>query len=252
MTLLKDRVAIVTGAGRGMGYAIALRLAREGAKVAMVDIRGDLAEDRAGEIAATGGRVLPLEADVSKSGDVDRFVTKTVEAFGRVDILVNNAGMGSSTACLDTDEASWDRMQAVDLKSVFLVCRRVIPEMFKVGKGKIINNAGLYGILGAPRTAAYAAAKGGIIALTRQLVADYSSQNIYVNVISPGLIPTEMNRARLKDPKVMNRLVKSIPLGRPGTVDEVAGAVLFLASDDSDFVNGHHLLIDGGQSCTIG
>jgi NAD(P)-dependent dehydrogenase (short-subunit alcohol dehydrogenase family) len=251
MDRLRGNVAIVTGAGRGIGQAIALRFAREGAKVAVVDIRGELAEQTARQISQEGGEGLPLHADVALNDEVNRFATKTVESFGQINILVNNAGIGGSKACLDTSEEDWDRMVAVNIKSIFLVCKRVIPELLRTGKGKIINIASMYGMFGSPHTAAYSASKAGVINLTRQLAVDYSSHNICINAISPGLIETEMTRHKVKDPRVLTQYLQSIPLGRHGTPDDVAGAAVFLASDDSDFITGHNLVVDGGQSCRI-
>jgi len=251
MDRLGGKVALVTGAGRGIGQAIALRFAHEGAKVAAVDIRGELAEQTARQIAQQGGEGLPLQADVAVNNEVNCFVTKTVDAFGGINILVNNAGIGGSKTCLDTSEGDWDRMVAVNLKSIYLVCKRVIPEMLRLGKGKIINIASMYGMFGSPHTAAYSASKAGVINLTRQLAVDYSSHNICINAISPGLIETEMTRRKVRDPRVLTKYLQSIPLGRHGTPDDVAGAAVFLASDDSDFITGHNLVVDGGQSCRI-
>lgn len=251
MDRLRGNVAIVTGAGRGIGRAIALRFAREGAKVAVVDIRGELAEQTARQISQEGGEGLPLHADVALNDEVNRFATKTVESFGQINILVNNAGIGGSKTCLDTPEEDWNRMVAVNLKSIFLVCKRVIPEMLRLGKGKIINIASMYGMFGSPHTAAYSASKAGVINLTRQLAVDYSSHNICINSISPGLIETEMTRHKVEDPRVLTHYLQSIPLGRHGTPDDVAAAVVFLASDDSDFITGHNLVVDGGQSCRM-
>jgi len=252
MDLLQGKVAIVTGGGRGIGKGIALRFAKEGAKVTLVyHKRRKDAEDTARYITQEGGESLVLQADISLKDDVDRFVVKTIEAFGKVDILVNNAGMGGSKACLDTLEKDWDRMVAVNLKSIFLVCKRVIPEMIKIGKGKIINIASLYGMFGSAHTAAYAASKAGVINFTRQLAVDYASQNIYVNAISPGLISTEMTQHKVKDPDALKYFTQPIPLGRPGKPSEVARVALFFASEESDFVTGQNLLVDGGQSCKI-
>lgn len=251
MDRLRGNVAIVTGAGRGIGQAIALRFAREGAKVAVVDIRGELAEQTARQISQEGGEGLPLHGDVALNDEVNRFATKTVESFGQINILVNNAGIGGSKACLDTPEDDWNRMVAVNLKSIYLVCKCVIPEMLRLGKGKIINIASMYGMFGSPHTAAYSASKAGVINLTRQLAVDYSSHNICINAISPGLIETEMTRHKVRDPRVLTQYLQSIPLGRHGTPDDVAGAAVFLASDGSDFITGHNLVVDGGQSCRI-
>ncbi len=143
---LEGKVAVVTGAGRGIGRGIAVRFAREGAAIAVVDLRGDLAEATAEEIKGNGGKAIGIQADVALSDEVDRFVGKAVDYFGRIDILVNNAGMGGSRPCTETTEESWERMVAVNLGSVFLVCRRVIPEMLKSGRGKIVNIGSIFGM----------------------------------------------------------------------------------------------------------
>lgn len=251
MHRLKEKVAIVTGAGRGIGRGIALRFASEGAKVAVVDMDEALADKTALQITQAGAECLSCRADVSSDTDVGQFVTDTLQSFGRLDILVNNAGIGGSKTCLDTTEADWDRMVAVNLKSVFLVCRRVIPEMLERGGGKIINIASMYGMLASVHTLAYSASKAGVINITRQLAVDYSGKHINVNCISPGLIATEMTRAKIEDPEIMGRFLEDIPLGRNGSPEDLAGAAVFLASPDADFITGHNLVVDGGQSCRI-
>jgi NAD(P)-dependent dehydrogenase (short-subunit alcohol dehydrogenase family) len=251
MDRLKGKVAVITGGGGGIGQGIALRFGQEGAKVVAVDILGHHAEETAQKIRAGGREALGLQGDVSKAPAVESLVMQSLAAFGRIDILVNNAGIGGSKTCLDTTEEEWDRMLAINLKSVFLFCKRVIPEMTKIGKGKIINIASLYGISGSFHTAAYCASKAGIINLTRQLAVDYSPHHIYVNAISPGLIETEMTRAKLESPETLNYLLNFIPLGRHGTPSDIAGAALFLASEDSDFVTGHNLVVDGGESIRL-
>ena len=251
MDRLKGKVAIVTGAGRGIGRGIALRFGLEGAKILAVDVIEENIQETVRMIEQGGAEGVGVCGDVSLTSDVDRFVTKALEIFGRIDILVNNAGIGGSKTCLDTPEAEWDRMIAVNLKSVYLVCKRVIPEMLKIGKGKIINIASAYGIFGSPHTAAYSASKAGIINFTRQLAVDYSPHQIYVNSISPGLIETEMTRRKVGDPKTLGRLLQFIPLGCHGTPADIAGVALFLASEDSDFVTGHNLVVDGGETIRL-
>lgn len=251
MAYLEGKVAIVTGAGRGIGRGIALRFAKEGAKVAVVNRGGEQAEQTSAQILQEGGDSVALQANVADKDEVDRFVSKTLEFFGKVDILVNNAGIGGSKTCLETREEDWDRMVAINLKSIFLTCRRTIPEMLKIGKGKIINVASMYGMFGSAHTAAYSASKAGVINLTRQLAADYSARQIYVNTISPGLIETDMTHQKLNDPEKLSYFTEPIPLGRHGSPADVAGAAVFLASEDSDFITGHNLVVDGGQSCRI-
>lgn len=252
MALLMEKVALVTGAGRGIGKAIALRFAEAGAKVSVVyHKKKEEAEETGWMITERGGECIVLQGDVSLNHDVERFVALTLEAFGRIDILVNNAGMGGSKTCLETPEEEWIRMLDVNLKSVFLVSKRVLPGMVKVGKGKIINIASKYGMFGSPGVAGYCASKAGIINLTRQMAVDYSTKNIYVNAISPGLIDTDMTENKIKNPVRLSRALQSIPLGRYGTPNDIAGAALFLASDDSDFITGQNLAVDGGETCRL-
>jgi NAD(P)-dependent dehydrogenase (short-subunit alcohol dehydrogenase family) len=251
MGRLEGKAAIVTGAGRGIGRGIALRFGLEGAQVAVVDLLIENARQTAGMILEAGGKAIALYGDVSKSPEVDDFVTKSLERFETIDILVNNAGIGGSKTCLDTAEEEWDRMIAVNLKSIFLTCKRVIPEMLKVKKGKIINIASAYGLFGSPHTSAYSAAKAGVINLTRQLAVDYSPMNIYVNALSPGLVETEMTQLKMKDPHMRDYFLQFIPLGRHGTPADIAGAALFLASEDSDFITGHNLVVDGGETVRL-
>jgi NAD(P)-dependent dehydrogenase (short-subunit alcohol dehydrogenase family) len=251
MARLQGKVALITGAGRGIGREIALLFALEGARVAILDTRADEAEGTCAAIQKLAGEGIVIRADVAVATEVDGAVAKVLEAFGRIDILVNNAGIGGSKTCVETLESDWDRMVAVNLKSVFLLCKRVLPEMMRVGKGKIINIASMYGILGSPHTAAYSVSKAGVINFTRQLAVDYSGHNICVNAISPGLIETEMTRHKLSDPIGREHLVSQIPVGRQGTPADIAGAALFLAGEESDFITGHNLVVDGGQSCRI-
>jgi 3-oxoacyl-[acyl-carrier protein] reductase len=251
MGCLNGKIATVTGAARGIGRAIALRFGNEGAKIALVDTLQFELKETLADIQNSGGEAVAFQADVTKIFEIDKFVSQTILKFGNIDILVNNAGVGGSKGCLDTSEEDWDRIVSVNLKSAFMVCKRVIPEMLKTGGGKIINVASMYGLLGSPRAPAYCASKAGLINLTRQLAVDFSSQNILVNSISPGLIATEMTRNKIGESKDKQRFVREIPLGRHGAPSDIAGAALFLASNDSDFISGHNLVVDGGQSCKV-
>jgi NAD(P)-dependent dehydrogenase (short-subunit alcohol dehydrogenase family) len=251
MASLSGKIAVVTGAARGIGKAIALRFRQEGAKLALVDTLADTLEKTIEYIRDDGGEAIGFQADVTKRTEIDKFVSQPILKFAKIDILVNNAGIGGSKGCLDTTEKDWDRMVNINLKSVFLVCQRVIPEMIKKGGGKIINIASMYGVLGSPHAPAYCASKAGIINLSRQLAVDFSGQNILVNSISPGLIATEMTQQKLKESKEAQRFINEIPVGRHGAPADIAGAALFLAGADSDFITGHNLVVDGGQSCKV-
>jgi len=244
---LKDRVAIITGASRGIGSAIAKRFAKEGAKVV---INYNQSEDKASrlvdEIRMNGGQALAVRADVSKPDEVKQLVKKTVDAFGRVDILVNNAGVMFQNTFLDATEEVWDQTIDVNLKGAYLCSKEVAPIMLKQKKGKIINissNSGIYHP-SALRFVEYVVSKAGMNGLTRALALKLGPY-VNVNAICPGWIKTEM--VAETDPEVERMVLEETALKRFGTADEVANAALYLASDDSDFVTGELHMITGGR-----
>jgi len=241
---LADRVAIVTGGGRGIGRAIALRLAEAGANIVVNDI--EPVEAVVKEIKAMGRQALPVLADVSSASEVDRLVEETTSAYGRIDILVNNAGIARDQLLLRMTEEEWDSVLAVDLKSVFLVTRAVLKHMVKQRWGRIISISSITGIVGNPGQANYAAAKAGIIGFTRTVAKEVASRGITVNAIAPGFIDTEMTK-RLKA-EWREELKKQIPLGRFGSPRDVAEAVAFLASDAAGYITGQVLGVDGGMT----
>ena len=243
---LQDRVAIVTGAGSGIGRAIAVLFAEEGAKVAAVDYVGDSAEETAKMIVDAGGESLAVTADVSNPKDVDRMVSSTVDKFGKLDILCNNAGVFDGfTPALDTDDELWDRVLAINLKGAFMCSRRAIPEMLKQGKGAIVNTASIAGLVANGGGVAYTASKHGIVGITRALAAEFTPQGIRVNAFCPGGIQTSMTEDLFKDP-AMDAAMAATPIGRVGQPEEMARGALFLASDDSSFSTGSLLVVDGG------
>ena len=244
---LKDRVAIITGASRGIGSAIAKRFAKEGAKVV---INYNQSENKASrlvdEIRKNGGQALAVRADVSKPDEVKQLVKKTVDAFGRVDILVNNAGVMFQNTFLDATEEVWDQTIDVNLKGAYLCSKEVAPIMLKQKKGKIINissNSGIYHP-SALRFVEYVVSKAGMNGLTRALALKLGPY-VNVNAICPGWIKTEM--VAETDPEVERMVLEETALKRFGTADEVANAALYLASDESDFVTGELHLITGGR-----
>lgn len=248
---LKGKVAIVTGASSGIGRAIALLFAREGARVAVVaNLNEAGASETAREIKSKGGRAFWILTDVSISSGVNQIVKRTLEEFERIDILVNNAGIGGwqagSRSLLETSEEAWDRVLAVNLKSVFLVSKHTVPEMIQQKGGVVINIASVFGMVGFAKVSAYGAAKSGIVQLTRSMAIDYGPLGIRVNAIAPGVIQTRMIEEHLKDPHYQKRMVEAVPLGRLGTPMDVAHGALFLASDEASYVHGHTLVIDGG------
>lgn len=250
---LEGKIAIITGAGSGIGRAIAVAFFREGASVIIVDINLDAAtetERRVNETESRGGfQTRSIKADVTRWDDVDAMVTETLEDFGRVDVLVNNVGIPGSqeaTVVHTTPEEEWDRVIAVNLKSVYLCSKRVIPEMIRQGKGKIVNLSSTAGIVAFPGRAAYTASKGGVSLLTKAMALDYAKYKINVNAICPGMVETPMTKWRLDIPSLRNEVEGWIPWGRIGTPEDVTGAAVFLASGDSDYVTGHLLVVDGG------
>jgi gluconate 5-dehydrogenase len=240
------RVAIVTGAGSGLGRQIALQLAAEGARVAVVDLDEGRARSVVDEIAAGGGRAVAVRADVSKPADVKRMTDTAVTEFGRLDILVNNAGVRVIVPFVEQTLDQWQLLIDVMLTGPMLCSQAAIPHMLAAGKGKIVNVGSVTGILGLTKRAAYAAAKAGLHGLTKALAYELSSQKIYVNAVAPGLIETPMNTAYFEDEQFTQLLRRELPLGRWGQPDEIANVVLFLASDASDYVCGAIWNVDGG------
>ena len=254
---LEGKVAIVTGASSGIGRAGALALAEAGADV-VVNGRSQMqkAEEVAHQIEAMGRKALAVRADVSKSEDVDRLVSQTVDTLGTVDILFNNAGIFESATLEEHNDEMWHRIVDVHLTGHFHCCRRVVPEMKKLGKGKIINNGSIFGHQGVPNAVAYGVAKMGIHGLTRCLAVELAPHKINVNAIAPSNVVTPMNDAfyatmagESGDIEAGKKeLAKHYPLGRLGEVGDIAPALVYFASDDSDFVTGQILFVDGGYS----
>jgi NAD(P)-dependent dehydrogenase (short-subunit alcohol dehydrogenase family) len=250
---LEGRVAVVTGASSGIGKAIACSLAEEGAHVVVNDIRAEPiggGETTTAKIAASGGASSFVTADVSRWDEVDRLISDTVKRLGRLDIIVNNAALFNATNILETTEEEWDRLMNVNLRGVFLCCKRAIMQMLDQSlrgeaRGRIINISSQHGLLGAPGFCAYAVSKGGVANLTRQLAVDYGSKGILVNAVAPGRIITHTH-AQDADEQSLAVAHARTPFNRLGRAEDVAGAALFLASDDATFISGVNLLVDGG------
>jgi meso-butanediol dehydrogenase/(S,S)-butanediol dehydrogenase/diacetyl reductase len=243
---LIDRTAIVTGGGSGIGRAIVELFAREGAPVVVADRISARAHDVADQIKGAGGRAVAVEADVTQAIDVAHMVALALATFGRLDILVNNAGWSEGDDILSIDEATWDLNLQVDLKSVFLCSKEVLPHLLAQKSGAIVNISSVNGLTGMGEEA-YSAAKAGVINLTRNMAVKYGPQSVRVNCICPGTIRTPIWRPRLeKDPQAFERLSKWYPLGRVGEPEDVANAALFLASEEAAWITGTTLLVDGG------
>jgi 3-oxoacyl-[acyl-carrier protein] reductase len=242
---LRGKVAIVTGAGRGIGRSIALRLAGDGASVVVADLLPENASVVASEIEAAGGSALAIGADVTHPAEVERMVAETVRFLGRLDILVNNAGIGLTRLFLETTLEDWERVLKTDLTGVFLCSQAAARVMVGQGGGRIINIASLSGQRGGTGRAAYGAAKAGVTALTKVLSVELAGYGIGVNEVAPGPVNTEMT-AVTHDEATREAYCNLIPMRRYAERDEIAAAVAFLASDDAAYINGHTLNVDGG------
>jgi NAD(P)-dependent dehydrogenase (short-subunit alcohol dehydrogenase family) len=246
---LDGKVAVVIGASRGIGRAIALRFARAGAKVVVSSRKLEGVQAVADEIKAAGGEALALQAHVGRSEDVTALATQTVETFGRVDVMVNNAATNPHFGPLLTaDEGQVNKTLDVNLKGVFRGCKAVAPLMEKQGGGKIINIASVAGLRPGPGMGLYGISKAGVLMLTQVLAVELGPANIQINAIAPGIIKTRFSRVLWQTPEIAEPTLRALPAGRFGEAHEVAGLALYLASPASDYVTGAVFVMDGGQS----
>ncbi len=247
---LENKNAIVTGGAGGIGRATALAFAAEGAKVAVVDLRADAAEAVVEEIRAAGGTAVAIAADVSNEEDIQRIIATTVSEFGGVNVVFNNAGIIRRTTAVETTAEEWDRVFGVNVKSIFLMSKHVVPIMAANGGGSIVNTGSGWGLKGGGKAISYCASKGAVVNMTRALAIDHGPQGIRVNSVNPGDVNTGMllEEARQLSQDANAFLAESAdrPLGRMGQPSEIAAAVVWLASDDSSYVTGAALVVDGG------
>lgn len=254
MNRLTDKVAVVTGGGAGIGRASAELFAREGAAVAVLDVRGEAANAVATAVNDSGGRAVGVAADVTDDAQVRAAVDHVRGTFGEISILYNNAGIGSTGSVDVADEQDWDRCFAINAKGTFLCSRAVVPSMLEAGGGSIINQGSVAALVGIPNFAAYCAAKGAVVALTRAMSVDLAPRGIRVNALAPGTVFTPLMEPMLTArgggdlERGLAMTIAKYPIGRLGTPEDIAAAALFLASDESAFVTGAVLAADGGMT----
>ena len=249
MGRLDGKVALITGAASGIGKVAASLFAREGAKVVVADVTDDSGRATVEEITSAGGQAAFVHSDVSNADSVEAMVRFAVDTFGSLDVLYNNAGIfpGDDDSVTNTDEAVWDRVMDINLKGVFLGCKHAIPAMLESGGGSIVNVASFVALMGAATPQiAYTSSKGGVLAMTREIAVEFARKGIRANALCPGPIETPLLQELLADPARRERRLVHIPLGRFGRAEEIANAALFLASDESSFMTGSALVVDGG------
>lgn len=242
---LKDRVALVTGAAQGIGKAIAQVLAKEGANIIVADINLDLATQTANEIKETGVKAIPLKVNVAELSEVEAGVKKAIEEMGKINILVNNAGITKDNLLFRMKKDDWDVVLSINLSGVFNLCKVISRLMMRERYGKIINIASIVGEMGNAGQANYSASKAGVIGLTKTLARELASRGITVNAVAPGFIQTAMTD-KIPD-EIKNKMLEQIPLGKLGQPEDVAAAVLFLASSAADYITGQVINVNGGM-----
>jgi len=244
MGIIEGKVAIVTGGGGGIGSAIVRRFAREGAKIVIADIDGESAQPLSAELSAQRVDAVPIVTDATKKQSVDDMVRAVLERWGRIDILVNVAGGAERIAVVDMTAAQWDRVVDMNLKSVFLCSQAILPAMLKQKYGKIVNISSIYGFTGNATRSSYAAAKAGVAAFTKSLALEVVKDGINVNAVAPGRVTTPRVRNRYSD-EAWAAAVAQVPMGRAGTPEEIAAAVLFLVADENQYITGQTVHVNG-------
>ncbi len=250
---LEGKVALITGAASalkgelmGFGGAAAWMFVREGAKVALSDISDDIGRRAVAQLVDSGAEAIYLHLDVTDEEQWKAAVDATVSAFGKLDVLVNNAGTGSTATVEETSEKVWDGQMAVHAKGMFLGAKHAIPHMRKAGAGSIINISSINGLIGSPSSAAYHAAKGAVRLFSKAAAVQYAADGIRVNSVHPGYAMTPLTKGMFSDPEQLQVRIARVPMGRAAVADEIANAILYLASDESSFVTGSEVVVDGG------